>query len=94
MALAFGDNSHGTGPLPLACSCPLLAPNQAGHSPPSSPSITGIGGGSVSPGFPPHAILLCHPQLPVVGEDCAGQVVDHRQLGRGETCVELGSISL
>ena len=75
-------------------SCLPLAPNQASHSPPTSPGIAGVGGGCVSPGFPPHAILLRHPQLPVVGEDCVGQVVDHRQWGQGETRIELGGISL
>ena len=94
MALAFGDTSYGTGPLPSPCSCPLLAPNQAGYSPHTSLGIVGISGGCMSPGFPPHAILLRRSQSPVAGEDCIGQVVDHCQLGRGETCVELGGISL
>src|SRR5258706_2889959 len=70
-ALASGGTSRGNGPPPPACSHPQPAPNWAGHSPPISPGIVVVGGGCVSPGFPPHATLLHYPQSPAVGEGCA-----------------------
>ena len=92
--LAFGGTSYGSGPPLPACSCLLLAPNQAGHSPPTSLGIADVGSGCVSPRFPPHATLLRRLQSPVAEEDCAGQVVGCCQLGQGETCIGLSGISL
>ena len=94
MVLACGGTFHGSDPLPPACSCLPLAPNQASHSPPTSPRIVDISSGCVSLRFPPHATLLRCPQSPVVEQDCVGQVVDHCQPGQGETCIGLGGISL
>ena len=76
IVLAFGDTSHGSGPLPPVCSCLPPVSNQAGHSAPISPGITDIGSGCMSPRFPPHSTLLYCSQSPVVGEDCASRVVD------------------
>ena len=84
-----------TGNQPLSNPpCLPPAPNQAGHSPPTLPGIADVGSGCVSPRFPPHATLLRRPQLPVAEEDCASQVGDRYQLGRGETCIGLVGISL
>ena len=94
MVLAFGGTSHGSDPLPPAYLCLLPAPNQASHSPPTSPRIADVGSECVSPRFPPHATLLHHPQSPLAEEDYASQVGGHCQLGRRETCVGLGGISL
>ena len=94
MALALGGTFYGSDPPPLACSCLLPAPNQAGHILFTLPGIADVGNRCMSPRFPPCATLLCRPQLRVAEVDCASQVVSRFQLGRGETCVGLGSILL
>ena len=94
MVLAFGGTSHGSNLPSPACSYLPPALNQASYSLSTSLGIANISSRCMSLRFPAYATLLHCLQSLVVEEDCTGQVLDRCQLGRGETYIGLGGISL